>query len=206
MSAPVPTLESTGALLKTSASGPMPTSRYCDHKPCCCSTALRRMACSEPGLMVERSAPIWATTCARMASALAGSPSGLLFDHTLEHAVGEGDAGRLDDLRVAGRQKVSLSRGAARFVAVGQQGLDTAEPLAGQGLHGGCGSASSSSAPWWRSGGSGHRHHRPAVPRATARRRPAPGAAHQSAGKTVVREEAVERGLGVAGMARNPWE
>src|SRR3546814_20546112 len=31
--APVPTVESTGDLEKTSASGPMATSRYCDHMP-----------------------------------------------------------------------------------------------------------------------------------------------------------------------------
>ena len=39
---PVPTAASTGALVKTSASGPMPTSRYCDHRPRACSTRLER--------------------------------------------------------------------------------------------------------------------------------------------------------------------
>ncbi|MNG25544.1 hypothetical protein D3C84_1104160 [compost metagenome] len=33
ISLPLPTAASTGALVNTSASGPMPTSRYCDQRP-----------------------------------------------------------------------------------------------------------------------------------------------------------------------------
>ena len=36
-------------MVKISASGPMPTSRYCDHTPCSSSTSFRRAASGEPG-------------------------------------------------------------------------------------------------------------------------------------------------------------
>ena len=49
MSAPIPTADIGCDLVKISASGPMPTSRYCDHAPCAISASLRRAASGEPG-------------------------------------------------------------------------------------------------------------------------------------------------------------
>ncbi len=71
---PVPTDESVGALVKTSASGPMPTSRYWLQAFCSISTCFKCIACSEPGLSLEKSSPTSRTTSLRMASAEAGLP------------------------------------------------------------------------------------------------------------------------------------
>ena len=49
ISAPVPTADIGCALVKISASGPMPTSRYCDHAPCAISASFTRSASCEPG-------------------------------------------------------------------------------------------------------------------------------------------------------------
>ena len=57
ISAPVPTADSGCALVKTSASGPMPTSRYCDHIPRAISASFSRCASSEPGRMSLSAAP-----------------------------------------------------------------------------------------------------------------------------------------------------
>ena len=74
MSAPWPTADIGCDLVKTSASGPMPTSMYCDHRPRADSSVFRRCAASEPGTMSDRSVPIVACSCARRASARDGSP------------------------------------------------------------------------------------------------------------------------------------
>ena len=74
-SAPGPTADSTGAFVNTSASGPMPTSRYCDHKPCCRSTCLSSAAFADPGTMLASEPPNRATTRLRIDSALVASPS-----------------------------------------------------------------------------------------------------------------------------------
>ena len=49
---------SAGTLVKISASGPMPTSRYWLHQPCLISTSLSRIASGEPGFSFARSSPI----------------------------------------------------------------------------------------------------------------------------------------------------
>ena len=48
-SAPVPTEAIGGALVKISASGPMPTSRYWLQAPCAISTSFSAIASGEPG-------------------------------------------------------------------------------------------------------------------------------------------------------------
>src|SRR5258707_13732409 len=53
-SAPVPTADIGCDLLKISASGPMPTSRYCDHAPCLINVSLTCCASGEPGRIFER--------------------------------------------------------------------------------------------------------------------------------------------------------
>src|SRR5882672_7961524 len=73
-SEPHPTADRTGALVKISASGPIPTSRYCDHAPCAIKTCLTRAACSEPGTMPARLSPNTVASEARIASARAASP------------------------------------------------------------------------------------------------------------------------------------
>ena len=74
ISAPVPTALIGCDLVKISASGPMPTSRYCDHMPWAISTSLSRCASGEPGRTAPRSLPITATTEARTDSARLASP------------------------------------------------------------------------------------------------------------------------------------
>ena len=73
-SAPVPTALIGCDLVKISASGPMPTSRYCDHMPWAISTSFSRCASGEPGRTAPRSSPITATTEARTDSARLASP------------------------------------------------------------------------------------------------------------------------------------
>jgi len=62
------------ALVKISASGPMPTSRYCDHSPSAISTSLMRAASVDPGRTLRRLSPITSTILLRTPSALPGSP------------------------------------------------------------------------------------------------------------------------------------
>src|SRR6185436_15511513 len=52
ISAPTPTADIGCDLLKTSASGPMPTSRYCDQRLRLISDSLTSFAAGEPGLTV----------------------------------------------------------------------------------------------------------------------------------------------------------
>ena len=114
-SAPVPTADIGCALVKISASGPMPTSRYCDHAPCAISTSFSARGLGRAGLDAatgRRRSPR-RSTCAR-ASACAGVAARLLLDHALEHAGDEGDAGGLDRLQVAGREQPRRRGGRGR--------------------------------------------------------------------------------------------
>src|SRR5271165_3859862 len=91
-STPVPTADMGWLLVKISASGPMPTSRYCDHAPLVISKFFRCIASGEPGLRRERSSPISAVIflaqrCGRVVIA-----AGPLFDHPLQHGHGESHA------------------------------------------------------------------------------------------------------------------
>ena len=63
-----------GHFVKISASGPMPTSRYCDQTPCPISTSLSRIASGEPGRTSCRLSPITARIDRRRPSAFAASP------------------------------------------------------------------------------------------------------------------------------------
>ena len=74
-SAPQPTEDMGWLLVKTSASGPMPTSRYCDHRPASISVALTRLASSEPGTRSRRLEPMMPPTRLRISSAFFGSPA-----------------------------------------------------------------------------------------------------------------------------------
>ena len=71
---PQPTDDSVGALVKISASGPIATSRYCDHRPSAISAALSFFASSEPGFTERMSAPMRSRKLARRLSALLASP------------------------------------------------------------------------------------------------------------------------------------
>ena len=74
MSAPTPTVAMGAVFVKISASGPMPTSRYCDHAPCSTSVCLSAIASAEPGRIALRSPPTSVSMRARIASARDGSP------------------------------------------------------------------------------------------------------------------------------------
>ena len=69
-----PTAAIGGALVKTSASGPMPTSRYCDHIFFSMRSALSAIAGADPGFRRARSSPIAAVISARIAAAFSGVP------------------------------------------------------------------------------------------------------------------------------------
>ena len=97
---PWPTADIGCALVKISASSPMPTSRYCDQAPCSISVCFRASACFEPGFSLRRSPPSWRSTCAADGGGLLRRALGLLLDDALEHGAGEGDAGGLDRLQV----------------------------------------------------------------------------------------------------------
>ena len=105
ISAPVPTADIGCDLVKISASGPMPTSRYCDHAPCAISASLSRAASGEPGRTLARSSPMTATIARRTLFGLGRVSARLLLDHAFEHARDERDAGRLDRLQVAWREQ-----------------------------------------------------------------------------------------------------
>ncbi len=71
---PCPTADIGCALVKISASGPIPTSRYCDHMPFSTSSFLSAIAFGEPGFSACRSVPIVASISARIAVARSGWP------------------------------------------------------------------------------------------------------------------------------------
>ena len=98
-----------GALEKTSASGPMPTSRYCDHWPRATSASFSAMASAEPGRSRDRSEPI--RPCRRSRIASAGIAARLFLDQAFQQADGEGDAGGLHRLQVARRQQAGRAAG-----------------------------------------------------------------------------------------------
>src|SRR6266545_179954 len=72
--APRPTGAIAGHFVKSSASGPMPTSRYCDHMPRATSTSFTRAASADPGRTPRRSGPMIAWISRRAPSARAGLP------------------------------------------------------------------------------------------------------------------------------------
>ncbi|MGF6546591.1 hypothetical protein QFZ96_001661 [Paraburkholderia youngii] len=73
-SAPKPTADIGCDFENTSASGPMPTSMYCDHASRRSSSAFSFIAASEPGLIFDRSVPIVDAIVSRTSFAFAGSP------------------------------------------------------------------------------------------------------------------------------------
>ena len=73
-SMPVPTAAIGCALVKISASGPMPTSRYWLQAPCSISTCFRCAASADPGFSFARSSPTSRLTSARIAAAALRSP------------------------------------------------------------------------------------------------------------------------------------
>ena len=74
ISLPVPTADIGGALVKISASGPIPTSKYCDQASCSIRCALSRIAAAEPGWIFDRSVPMTPVMVRRIAAALLASP------------------------------------------------------------------------------------------------------------------------------------
>ena len=74
ISSPQPTADSGGALVKTSASGPMATSRYCDHMPSAISVSFSFCASAEPGTTDLMSVPMRSASCWRISWARPGTP------------------------------------------------------------------------------------------------------------------------------------
>ena len=71
---PVPTAAIGCALVKISASGPMPTSRYWLQAPCSISTCFRCAASADPGFNFARSSPTSRLTTVRISAAALRSP------------------------------------------------------------------------------------------------------------------------------------
>ena len=96
----MPTADSTGALVNTSASGPMPTSRYWLHAFCATSTSFTCCASAEPGFNWDRSVPTTprhlGPDCRRQIRIAARA----LLDHPLQHRHGERHPSSLDDLQI----------------------------------------------------------------------------------------------------------
>ena len=115
MSAPVPTADIGCDLVKISASGPMPTSRYCDHTRCSISASLSRAASGDPGRTARQVVADDRDDRLAHGLGLRRVAARLLLDDALEHARHEGHAGGLDRCEVAGREKP----GRARVATVG---------------------------------------------------------------------------------------
>src|SRR5580693_2149945 len=113
-SSPVPTADIGWLLVNTSASAPMPTSRYCDQAPTLTSASLSRIAAGEPGLRVLRSSPNTLAISSRAVAARA------LLDHPLEQGLREGDAGSLDRLQVDRREQMRAARNTTVARRVGE--------------------------------------------------------------------------------------
>ena len=128
-SMPCPTADIGWPLVKISASGPMPTSRYCDQAPCSISTRFSSAACGLPGTSVRMLPPSWACTLLRIASAFSGAPRACSSMTRSSIDSGKGDARRLDGLQVVGREQPGLARIAAGFRRVGENGLERADAL-----------------------------------------------------------------------------
>src|SRR5664280_2560745 len=92
-SIPAPTEDNTGALVNTSASTPIPTSRYWLQTCCAISTSFRRIASGEPGISLDRSSPTSPGDLGPNRGGRGRIASGAFFNHPLQHRYGEGDAG-----------------------------------------------------------------------------------------------------------------
>ena len=121
--APEPTADIGWPLVKTSASGPMPTSRYWLQSPSACSAALAAAGLGAARADVAQAGadqPGDAVADRRGAVGVAG---GALLDHPLDHRAGEGDAAGLDRLQVAGREQ---PRAVAAVAGRGGDGVERA--------------------------------------------------------------------------------
>ena len=116
-----------GHLLNSSASGPMPTSRYCDHMPLATSTSFTRAASGEPGLMPRRSGPTIAWISRRAPSASAGLPFARSSITRSSRLATKVTPLALTACRSRGREQ-PRPRGVARALdAVGREGLERAQ-------------------------------------------------------------------------------
>ena len=138
ISAPVPTDDIGWPLVKISASGPMPTSRYCDQTPRSISRSFSRAALSDPGLISDRSVADRVDHGLADGFGLAGIAARLLLDHALQQAGDEGDAAGLDRLQVAPGTGTRASTGRGVMGAVGEdvgQVADAGAPWQGVADH-----------------------------------------------------------------------
>ncbi len=100
-SMPVPTAAMGCALVKISASGPMPTSRYWLHAPCAISTCFSAIACGRAGL---EAGEVVADELENLLADLGGSgeiAARALLDHAFQHRDRERDAAGLQRLQIA---------------------------------------------------------------------------------------------------------
>ena len=127
-----PTAAIGGALVKISASGPMPTSRYCDQTPCAISTSFRRCASSRARLELARSSPMSATDRLPDRRRPRRIAARLLLDDALEHRDHEGDAAALIACRSNGAssQGFPLSRVSESVFAISAESDPIFSPAA----------------------------------------------------------------------------
>ena len=108
-SMPVPTAAIGCALVKISASGPMPTSRYWLHAPCSISTCFSCAASADPGFSLRQvvaDQPVHLGADRRGGVQVAARA---LLDHALDHRDDEGHAGGLDRLQIDRREQPRLA-------------------------------------------------------------------------------------------------
>ena len=109
-SAPKPTDAIGWHLVKISASGPMPTSRYCDQAPRAISLALSSIASRRARLQLRQIVADQPGDVGADGVGLLGRAARLLLDDALQQADDEGDAGGLDRLQVDRGQQPGLAR------------------------------------------------------------------------------------------------
>ncbi len=126
ISAPWPTAAIGCVLVKISASGPIPTSRYCDHAPCSTRICLMRAASAEPGRTLAKSSPRMPCRPGAYRFGAARVTARLLFDHALQRARDKSHAGRLDRLQVAGGEQPRRT-GVEIAATVGEKRIDPAD-------------------------------------------------------------------------------
>ena len=135
---PWPTADIGWALVKISASGPMPTSRYCDQAPCSISTRLSSAACGLPGTSLARSPPSCAAMLLRMASAFSGAPRACSSMTRSSMESGKVTPAALMACRSMGASSQGLLRVAAGLGRVGEDVGQRADALALAGAHDRC--------------------------------------------------------------------
>ena len=119
-----------GHFVKSSASGPIPTSRYCDHMSRAIEHVLDAGRLRRAGLDAAEIGPDDGLDLAPDAIGQRGIAPRALFDDALEQARDEGHPARLHGLQVARGEEPGARRVAMPFHAVGDDVIEAARATA----------------------------------------------------------------------------